>query len=790
MMDWIRRLRRSNKGSSLVITVVAISFVAILGTAIMAATFANLNTKVVNYKSKKNFYNAESALEEIYSGVSKESFEKLNEAYLETITSLAGFTSGNPNSEANLSMRNKYMTSVKMMIKNHNGGVDPFDSASDKSGLKSWMDGFITHNYVDSSTTKYAYVESIGEVSEIYAADGVTLDGFEIADVSVVYVSTTDDYFSSVTVDMNIGYPDVSFNFIDNRTHLNTYLNYAIIGMQGVNAGSGVVVNKAGVYAGTNIGGLDVNHNGSLTLQNGSLLVTLADVDIKEGATLNVNGSKVWSRNINVDNDSYLTTDSTATLYLADDLNLEGISSSHATLAGNYYGFGYQGASWQAEPVGSTERYPYIVTPYSSAIVVNGNNARLDMSGLSTMLLSGRAYIKVGVGHTSGYMTGDSSGLRMIQDIYLVPAAYINENYSNPKIVDGTSITDWRTVVNYRALKNNNLYKGLIDEAVPVVAINDKVDGVEAVYYYINFKDNNCRTSFVKRLIPDSSPDYEDCEGWDELHRITKGALDNLFDSKLPPSSAITAGNLFAVGSGTIDVSSATVQEGTAGEVSMKSRCDDKAHRYKVLDQFLYDMGDDASDNPGQSLTPVDNGASIVIPIINSDGTLGVGEMQTIEDDLTYYNRVIDTTKWDQADTIIAGAGGTVIDGIYVNSSVPSPNPTVGTAVLVPDRSGVHTTVSLSSLGVTQGVILANNSEIYVDTNFEGLIITNGKVSVGDGVTVTANSTLTENTIKYDKVLSQFFIAYQGANLSGLSAADVSNEDLLVYDNWRKNYGK
>ena len=63
-------------------------------------------------------------------------------------------------------------------------------------------------------------------------------------------------------------------------------------------------------------------------------------------------------------------------------------------------------------------------------------------------------------------------------------------------------------------------------------------------------------------------------------------------------------------------------------------------------------------------------------------------------------------------------------------------------------------------------------------------------MSIGDGVTVTANSTLTENTIKYDKVLSQFFIAYQGANLSGLSAADVSNEDLLVYDNWRKNYGK
>ena len=85
-------------------------------------------------------------------------------------------------------------------------------------------------------------------------------------------------------------------------------------------------------------------------------------------------------------------------------------------------------------------------------------------------------------------------------------------------------------------------------------------------------------------------------------------------------------------------------------------------------------------------------------------------------------------------------------------------------------------------------MVLANNRNIIVNTNFEGLIITNGSVMLQGGSTVQANRMVSENTIKYDKILSQFFIAYQGADLSGLTAADVSNEDLLDYDNWRKNY--
>ena len=105
--------------------------------------------------------------------------------------------------------------------------------------------------------------------------------------------------------------------------------------------------------------------------------------------------------------------------------------------------------------------------------------------------------------------------------------------------------------------------------------------------------------------------------------------------------------------------------------------------------------------------------------------------------------------------------------------------------VIVP---GGVSALKISSIGVTQGVILANDRDIIVDRDFTGLIITDGNITISGDVTITADREITESTIKAIPLLKQFFFAYQGIDGDALGSDDIKSEDLLSYDNWRKNY--
>ena len=230
MIKLLKKLGRNNKGSSLIVAIIAVSFVAILGTVIISSTMTNYSMRVMNYQSKKTFYSAQTALDEIYSGISTECYNQLETAYLSSVTELVNNNRAVDNATANSNMRILYLTNLKKKLDTVNGGMDTSDASSSKANLIKYMESFITRTK-DSSPDKYAYVDSVGNVD--FEGDKITIN-----DVVVVYVSTKDEYYSNIAVDMVMGYPDVTFNFVDNRNHLNTYLDYCLIGMDGVAAGT------------------------------------------------------------------------------------------------------------------------------------------------------------------------------------------------------------------------------------------------------------------------------------------------------------------------------------------------------------------------------------------------------------------------------------------------------------------------------------------------------------------------------------------------------------------------
>lgn len=743
---WKRKLRRKdNRGSSMVAALVAIAFVGILASVVMTSTVTNYKLKTMNYKSKKTFYSAESALEEIHSGLSTECYDKLEEEYLKAITRLSTYgtdDSTEANDEANEDMRRGYLTAVGQL-------VSPVGKPADWT-LTDYLTGFLT-DPVNAS------VVSVGTVTS-------DLTSVIINDLVVQYKESETDYFSTVAVDLVMEFPNVKFDFINDRNMLKTYLDYCLIGMKGIEAGNNSSSSIAGgAFAGNfgGKGGLTVSGGSRLDFVEGScptVLVSESDINVK--GMVNVVNGRIWGVNINV-GDRAASSGGTLNFadgsdtyaYIADDLNLIGTGSS-VSLGSNFYGFGYS-----ENTVGN-----------SSAIVINGEKSSLDIANINRMLLGGRAYINIGA---DGYMTGDSIGLKGSQEIYLVPTAYMN--CSNPYAVSDHSGDAGFVPVDLTELENFFAYSLLAPTPYEVV----EVDGT--AYVYLKFKDRAGQIQYVNSIINGNNIDGSD--NFDDdvavLRRIlnrsaskfTDGDLEFWGDGSLSASDVLSSGNLYQV-TGNKIAGDGSVSTNTGNDTFVQS-CLDKSKRYSLLKLYLHDIGSDSGTgfSTEQFAAATANGDVVIIDDIP----------YVINNTVSIYDYVIDTElleefkasveeetiKYVREDYVYAGK-----DGSYNTVAVVA----AGSSYEIPDDA-------------FYGVILGYDCDITVDHDFEGLIITNGKINITNGAKISANHDLSDNVIENNPVLAQYFKAYQNsANSNQVDPSDISKADLLGINNWRKNY--
>ena len=65
----IQDLSKDNKGSTIVMVLVAFFFVSVLVAIIMATVVANFRMRTIDRKTKDEFYYAEKALNDVYAGL-------------------------------------------------------------------------------------------------------------------------------------------------------------------------------------------------------------------------------------------------------------------------------------------------------------------------------------------------------------------------------------------------------------------------------------------------------------------------------------------------------------------------------------------------------------------------------------------------------------------------------------------------------------------------------------------------------------------------------------------------
>lgn len=378
---WNRK--RRNSGSSIVIVIIAMAMIGILATTLLWMSYVNYKIKVNDIRNKNSFYSAETVMEQIVAGLQKESSDAVAIAYKEALSNWDRDDDG-IQSEANhySSFATAYLDALVKELRNSEEGAGYYN----RDVLKSYVDTEIWKN-----VNQTAWDNGTDEADAAKAPVMELVNGSSLI-LRNVFVSYVDgDRLSIVSTDLCLDVPQIVFT--KSSSSIDDLYDYLLIGNRGISLtkGSGQVTGDGSIYAGidetTAKGGIVINPASSLAINNGRYVISKGEIDVVgPGAGFIVRdaretGSSVYAKSLDLQS-GMISLDSKT--YIANDLTLSG-NGSKATLTKEYYGYGTSVATGLEGSPTEQEN--------SSAIIINGQNSTVDMSGVNTLMLAGRAYI-------------------------------------------------------------------------------------------------------------------------------------------------------------------------------------------------------------------------------------------------------------------------------------------------------------------------------------------------------------------------------------------------------------
>lgn len=815
----IRRVKRNNSGSTMVIVLIMLSFVMILATVVTSSTIMNLKMKVADKQSTKTFYTSEDAVNEVYVAMGQVSAECFNKAYQDEIASVVENSASGKVAVDNITCNENLRLNYAHRILNKLGFIKDIDlegikhtysdyvskkeegtfrregNTTEGLGVVASLNSCIEDTHKDVNGNSTLSIESVDNVQVVSkkssieeVSDKVFYYTVNINNCLVKYL-TEAGYYSYITFDITMGIPDELVNITDSKKlNLDSFVKYAIIGNTGISVASSADFKLDGnAFAGAH-NGFKVNEGGRASISaksssaGGNMLVTSGSVLVENGTFTAENGSKIWCDNIKTagSNGSSISINGSDTnTYVKDDLELNGDRST-VSISGNYYGYGYNS-------VNQTEK----VNP-SSSIIINGKKSSIDFTHLNSLLVAGRAYVDYlslasnGEGEKvpEGYNTGESVSFIGDQEIYLVPASFMNG--SNPVLKDTLS-SDSEKGINEN-LKNNFFGSSFLAKSGDLFVKKTILITGDPVrdFYYLRFEKNDSATAYVKAIVDDSA-----------FNALLEGKDDNTRNvykeqrEKLKSLMTLNAGSIestIAMGSGEIHTKATMLSASSASgkleltytastgnadnSYNFKRDYDNLASRFNVLCRTLYEITD--------SGYMTDAIVGQMFPNLNSyDGNV--------------YNDMISKNGFTAYTEGKLGPVNNVLTGGYDGYVLCAfDNGNTGSDALVISNDEVtlknDSKIKYSFKDYKGGVIVASG-DVIVRKDFEGTIIAGGKITIEGNVTVKGLSDVTD-IIKTDQKYANIFKVWnplEDSNNSGfLDVANMTYKDMIKVANWRK----
>ena len=213
---------KENKGSSLIMTLVVVSFIAVIAMTVMTLALSSYKIKAMEARGRNAFYNADMAVDEIYSGLAADAYSELAESYDYVIGNLLEVDGDSvtmiDNTAANKLLRNTYFRNACFAIFGESYGMsDEKDikkkiedeltaggtlSSVNLTELSNKLRSYISDVYKDASSGSKIDI-NVGQRPQILMADGA-INSVIIKDVTITYQNLRTDYFSQLTTDYEI----------------------------------------------------------------------------------------------------------------------------------------------------------------------------------------------------------------------------------------------------------------------------------------------------------------------------------------------------------------------------------------------------------------------------------------------------------------------------------------------------------------------------------------------------------------------------------------------------------
>ena len=506
--------KKNNKGFSLFTVIIAIAFAGILGMLTIYIAMSNFNMKITDLKGKDSFYTAERAIEEIRVGLQEEVGDAMSEAYIQVLEKYEISDSSQKGQD-----ETRQEDFCKLFYSNLSERVNKvYQQLKEK-----YVDLVIPENEtLEIVTPEFKSLnpqtDQINRNSKIY-----------LKNLKAIYVDPK-GRASIIKTDIRLGIPDVKFA---TPSTLPDLMNMVVVANGGIICQTDSVLKEGNklsgtIYAGTikgedKNGGLEnqkdtsiwVQPNASLSVLSGKYLVCSGEVNVGTHGTFDSeSGVSLWARGMTVNS---ATTKLLGNTYFADDLTVGKGTGSSVTLAGNYYGYGSVDSAKDSKCYYAGQYNNYKNADLSSAIVINGKSTTVDLSGLKKFMLAGKSYIsstKVpsvdGKTNSKDVMTGESLTAKGTQLAYLVPAEILGNdqdntesNYNNPMtyeeftnsgLMQDTIPVKWDTPV--ESWGGKTLRQIGVNQENPIQEVYYNYDG-GYVYFYLNFSDNGSASSFM-----------------------------------------------------------------------------------------------------------------------------------------------------------------------------------------------------------------------------------------------------------------------------------------------------
>ncbi len=765
--------KMNNKGSALIIVIIIMTFVGVLATVVLSMTSINAQTKRVDSDSKENFYDAETALDEITLGVENVLAQATNKAYSEIFTQFTTLSNTERNARFQQVIRDEVSASLKFN--------ETHRDADGKMPIVHLLQAFVTNS--DAEVVSVASCSEIGDYLKINGLKVEYIDG---------------EYSNTIITDIRINTPvaDLSANIPSTSTL--SFEKYGLVCENQLMVDNKSLIVEGDVYAGKD--GITVHGASSSASFVSDNIITKGDIIVSntfgstEAANLSTatatrtSKTNIWAKNIIVRNNSITNsvllqsktnTDisfANASVKVKDDLELYS-PASKVIMSGDYFGFGYS----------------QDVEDQSSAIIVNGRGSYLDVKSLSSLQLAGRSFLlrptkfEDGEQKYSGIAMGESLTLRGNQIAYLVPGKCISLGTGTSKETGvGNPLTESDYNSGFYPYGTANFDKTAIDTADFILGdylqndgyitgVYTKPNGQKVVYFYLDLKPDKI-TEFVEKYLEAYPKKLNNMAQIFEVKAIKTNTSYDADHNLLEGGSISAAGNVTADYYITADnEKSLSIYNPGAGGVGVSAIALDESYRYWT--SYLRSEEDTTMTEAGYDVNK-----GVVENMINTELIRKLNSLNGASDivmDITDYDgfgyRIIIVDNYgDDAFVVPRGMKGMIIATGDVELNF---------------EGGKFTGIIIAGCdedsGVSNGVVtVKSKSVVESDPKIVKSIL---------GNTNLFKVTYTEGDEEKEAVLSDFFKEPRAGAVTYVPEVEEDEEEqfqslagLVVYENWTK----